>query len=179
MATELELIEKKTNLKSCTCSCDKCVTMCRTAVCIGTPLDIAKIILAGHIDKLVMTLWGAGSKYGIHDKIDMIQLVFDSEKKQCCMLNENNLCNLHDAGIKPSEGKMADCSRSVVTENEIPPALVVAWSWRVEENYPLIMLINLIVFLNEMGHNIDRELKMLSEAVIDIENKIKQHAINR
>lgn len=178
MSTELQYIEKVTKVKATTCSCDKCVNMCKTAVCTGTPLDIARLILAGHTDKLDSTLWRAGRKYGYNGSIDMIQLHFDEEKKQCCMLDENNLCTLHASGLKPIEGKMADCKIPYYTADQIPPLLIVARSWVVPENKPLIDLIELIFFADSFGFDLAKEMELLQAFVsgidtVDISGEVK------
>jgi len=80
--------------------------MCKTP-CIGTPLEMGKISVAGFRDRLSETFWAYGKLVGTHDKfIKIIAPTYD-EKRECCTFFKNGKCELHDLGLKPTEGRYA------------------------------------------------------------------------
>ncbi len=165
--TEMQFLEKHTKLEVNECSCSKCVSMCKTAVCIGTPLDIARLIVAGHADKLCFTLWSAGKPWGDHRQIDMVQLEFDKQKGCCTMLDGENKCRLHASGLKPSEGKLANCSMTKYLAQQIPSALLIAHSWTDANNFLLIGAIHVIMDLVDSGGKIGPEEQNFLSLIIN------------
>ncbi len=130
---EFKDIQQATGMQGVNCSCKRCVSMCKTACCIGTPSDIIKLIEAGHAEKLTPTLFCAGKKWGVPE-IEMLQPQFDNDRGQCVFLNDLNLCSLHESGLKPTEGKLADCRINEVIPNKGPLPAVVALTWRKDLN---------------------------------------------
>lgn len=97
------------------CTCDKCKNMCKVP-CIGTPKDIEAIIDAGYADRLKETMWMVGYLAVKEKPIAMIQ---PTEKDGWCAFRQpDGLCELHDRGLKPTEGVLASCK--VVEEDDIP-----------------------------------------------------------
>lgn len=100
------------------CACDKCKNMCKVP-CIGRPKDIEAIIDAGYADRL------------------------PTEKDGWCAFRRpDGLCELHDRGLKPTEGVLASCK--VVEEDNIPTyetsvLRAVAHEWVKVENFATIM----------------------------------------
>lgn len=91
------------------CSCEKCKSMCKTP-CVGTPDDMMKLINAGYSERLSRTGWAAGIMLGTHHKIiDIIAPLKDLEKGRCTFQTDEGLCELHDMGLKPTEGRFASC----------------------------------------------------------------------
>lgn len=83
------------------CTCDKCKNMCKVP-CIGTPKDIEAIIDAGYADRLKETMWMVGYLAVKEKPIAMIQ---PTEKDGWCAFRQpGGLCELHDLGLKPTEG---------------------------------------------------------------------------
>ena len=102
--TQLQRIIRKTGRKPCECKCSLCRMQCHTP-CLGTPQDIERLIDAGYADRLAPTLWGAGIIMGVIDiPIPMIQAVAGDEY---CIFYHNGLCELHDKGLKPTEGRLS------------------------------------------------------------------------
>jgi hypothetical protein len=126
--TELEKIETLSGLNNHSCSCGQCVNMCKTAPCIGTPQDILNIINAGYRDKVALTQWRAGVKYGLPE-LHMVAPIYDDQRGACVFLNKWGLCDLHDRGLKPTEGKLANCKVDRVAPGKYPPAWIVAALW--------------------------------------------------
>lgn len=94
--------------RPCQCSCDKCKSLCRTP-CIGTPDDINALLGAGYGDRLATTLWGVGMVLGLTSRpIRMIQPAL-AENGWCTFRRPDGLCELHEKGLKPLEGKLASC----------------------------------------------------------------------
>ena len=139
---ELKQIEELTGMNTVSCSCDKCVKMCKTATCIGTPSDILKLLAHGYRNSLFKTVWAAGLRYGI-PPIEMVQLEFDPVKRQCVMLDEHGRCKLHDLGLKPTEGRLADCRVTEMPKGKFPPNWVVALMWESPSQINTVRLIDM------------------------------------
>lgn len=76
------------------------------------------------------TTWSAGLSYGV----PMIEMVQIEDIKGGCPMLKNGLCSIHH--IKPIDGKLAHCT---TTKAElIPPVFLVALSWNMAENKPII-----------------------------------------
>jgi len=119
-------------MKESECSCDACKKMCLHQPCLGTPLDILKIVEAGHGDKLAGSVWLTGIVTETHDKpVQMIQPL--KTEKGCAFLDEDCLCTLHDKGLKPTEGKIAHHSDKIVSDFKETINYKVAMSW-IDEN---------------------------------------------
>lgn len=130
------------------CTCDKCKNMCKVP-CIGTPKDIEAIIDAGYADRLKETMWMVGYLAVKEKPIAMIQ---PTEKDGWCAFRQpGGLCELHDLGLKPTEGVLASCK--VVEEDNIPTyetsvLRAVAHEWVKVENFATIMRV-VFKFLHE------------------------------
>lgn len=106
MHASLEKIIRKTGRKPISCKCSLCQRQCTQAPCLGTPADIEKIIDAGYASRIYSTSWAAGMLMGICDQvIYMYQAEFVNN--QACTFFKNGLCELHDKGLKPTEGKLS------------------------------------------------------------------------
>jgi hypothetical protein len=89
------------------CACDTCKNMCKIQPCIGTPKDIAKLVLAGYGDKMAKTTWMVGVLTGTTAvPTDMYQIMANDDNS-CPFLDENDLCKLHDVDLKPTEGRLS------------------------------------------------------------------------
>lgn len=130
------------------CTCDKCKNMCKVP-CIGTPKDIEAIIDAGYADRLKETMWMVGYLAVKEKPIAMIQ---PTEKDGWCAFRRpDGLCELHDRGLKPTEGVLASCK--VVEEDNVPTyetsvLRAVAHEWVKVENFATIMRV-VFKFLHE------------------------------
>lgn len=99
------------------CSCDKCKNMCKTP-CIGTVEDIHKIAAAGFANKLAPSKWAVGLMMGTHNKMIDIIVPLHNEKTGYCSFYSNGLCELHNLGLKPTEGKYATCKEIIIKTKE-------------------------------------------------------------
>jgi hypothetical protein len=84
------------------CSCLKCKAMCKTSPCFGTPIDIQQLITAGYKDRLIATAWVDVEWDGLWPVIAPTQT-----GNGCIFLTNENLCELHNLNLKPTEGRLA------------------------------------------------------------------------
>lgn len=102
---------RKTGRKPTECKCQLCKQQCHTP-CLGTPEDILRLIEAGYADRLAMTEWWAGVVMGVTDHpITMIQAVLGADG--WCTFYHDGLCELHDKGLKPTEGRLSHHSLAI------------------------------------------------------------------
>jgi hypothetical protein len=105
--TTFEKIQRKTGRKQVECKCNICKSQCTICPCLGTPEDILNLIKAGYLDRLSPTEWRSGIYMGLTDKpVNIIAPTYD-ERKGACTFFTNGLCELHDRGLKPTEGKLS------------------------------------------------------------------------
>lgn len=130
--TQLQRIIRKTGRRPCECKCSLCKMQCHTP-CLGTPQDIEKLIDAGYSDRLLPTLWGAGMIMGvINFPVPMIQIASSDDY---CSFFHNGLCELHDRGLKLTEGRLSHHSTRI---DNFKASKSIAWNvakeWLSEEN---------------------------------------------
>lgn len=103
-------------MKETICSCHKCVKMCEDRPCWPTPEEADQLIENGFADKLMLDWWSACGP----DDEDIFLLgpaIVGREGQyapsfpwgRCNLLTENGMCSLHDKGLKPLEGRLANC----------------------------------------------------------------------
>lgn len=142
MFSELDDIKNVTQTEVNACECKECIQMCKNSPCLGTPADILNLMKAGHGKRLVYTKWAAGIKQGF-PVIPMIQPFYDGTRGCCTFLDQSQKkCTLHDAGLKPTEGKLANHIHGelgVKMGINLPIAHAVALTWTEPKNEPVIM----------------------------------------
>ncbi len=107
-------IVRKTGRKPSACKCEMCKNQCRTP-CLGTPEDILRLIDAGYKDRLKPTMWLTGMALGkLPYPIPMVQAEV-MENGWCTFRRDDGLCELHDLGLKPTEGRLSH--HSLTKEN--------------------------------------------------------------
>jgi hypothetical protein len=143
--TEQEYIIDKSDSTINECACNTCQNMCKKAACLGTPSDMMAIVKAGYVDRLDTYTWAAAVKYNIPMVEDVVMPIFDQAKGSCTFFTVEGKCELHDLGLKPLEGKLADCKRNEVAAGKIPPAIMVAFSWKNPTNQILANEVRLSV----------------------------------
>lgn len=136
MEAALQRIIRKTGRKPVECRCARCREQCRTP-CLGTPEDILRLLKAGYKDRLAPTLWGVGLVLGrIPYVVPMIQA---RRINGYCIFFRNGLCELHDAGLKPTEGRL---SHHTITRENLKFGSSLSWNvareWLDERNNPVI-----------------------------------------
>lgn len=136
MSEELKIIEKMSGMQSNACACDRCVNMCKTAPCIGTPQDMMNIIEAGFVDRVELVHMMAGVNYGL-PPVDLIAPKFNNDR--CTFLDANDRCELHALGLKPTEGKLANHGVHQVGDGKYPPAWIVMARWNSKKCFTTVM----------------------------------------
>ena len=99
---------KLEDIPDTTCSCETCADACLMRPCWATPEEVEALLEAGYGDRLWVDYWAdaeniyllspAGSGYeGGHAP--------SWPEGSCTFLTDDGLCELHDKGLKPSEGR--------------------------------------------------------------------------
>lgn len=100
------------------CSCDTCKSMC-SRPCWPTPEEAERLIDAGFASKLMLDYWVGDAEDG--GDIDLLcpanpgsegRRADTFDIRRGCIFHVEGLCQLHDSGLKPIEGKMARCKDS-------------------------------------------------------------------
>lgn len=134
--SERSHIIRKTGRFPKECKCKLCKQQCHTP-CLGTPSDILKLMNAGYSDKLSFTDWKAGIVMGCTDHVvTMVQATVNGD---WCIFYHDGLCELHDKGLKPTEGVLSH--HSIKIDNWKPKKSIswnVAKTWEDEENKSII-----------------------------------------
>lgn len=141
--TEHEKIMQQTGLEPSQCSCKTCAGYCATCPCIGTPSDILNLINNGYKDRLVASLWCAGIRIGL-EPIEMVQL--EQKADNSCVMYEDGKCKLHASGLKPIEGKLANCNLALnvklqFLQHKLQPSTATALTWLDPKNAQTINII--------------------------------------
>lgn len=125
MLTNEEIVTQS-GVQPSQCDCNECVSMCHKAPCLGTPQDIAKLYWMGygkHLATIIVASPEVVKYFG--NPVEVIGIEFDNEKGHCCMLKDGK-CMLHDKGIKPLEGKLANHSLEDKGVKVSPTLLILA-----------------------------------------------------
>lgn len=121
-------------LQETACGCAECVEMCERRACWPTPDEARALIQAGYGDRLMLDWWAGGG----HDGGDILLLSPGEVGREgnragswpggrCTFLTADKKCELHDAGLKPLEGRAASCDDDV--NAGIPLHETVAMTW--------------------------------------------------
>ena len=139
--TTFQRIARESESRPTECHCSLCQQMCHTP-CLGTPEDIERLVDAGYADRLVPTEWGVGLIVGLISR-PVYMLQADTVNGWCTFYH-NGLCELHDKGLKPTEGRLAHHTDPIIHGNQ-PTSLNVAWliakEWMKDENFNTVLRI--------------------------------------
>lgn len=118
------------------CCCERCKAQCHTP-CLGTPHDILALIDAGYAWSLCFTEWAAGVTHRMTDKI--IPMVQIKERFGWCVLYHDGLCELHEKGLKPTEGRLSSHEfREIELQPEYNVTYQVAATWLDDSNLNVV-----------------------------------------
>lgn len=131
----LQRIIMKTGRKPIECKCHLCKRQCHTP-CLGTPQDILRLMDAGYIDRLKPTMWAAGMMMGLTKApVPLIQaecvdgafggIIDLGVNSHCTFQREDGLCELHDKGLKPTEGRLSHHSTKI---DNLKPTKSISWA---------------------------------------------------
>lgn len=110
------------------CDCDKCSRMC-TAPCCGTIEDMQNLIDAGYGNRLMLDDWP--------DDNDIIKPAmkgheggkapWDVRTEEGCTFWKDGKCELHQSGLKPTQGKLAHHDNDYFQLKEIENFISDSW----------------------------------------------------
>jgi hypothetical protein len=129
MGKEKMTEELKLNVKYSECDCKKCSSMCH-APCCGTPDDIEKLMNAGYGNRLMYDNLEGGEtmlKPALKG-YEGIRSPWETSNEEGCTFWKEGKCELHDLGLKPSQGKLAH--HSLTTEQHAEIGEYVNNSWK-------------------------------------------------
>lgn len=126
------------------CSCNQCKLMCYVSPCFPTPQDVDNLIRAGFEQNLKPTAYINLDTLQRYDLIapDSEQIITIDKNgnnivlNKCVFLDDNNLCKLHDLGLKPIEGKLAIHNRE--QSETVKLRVSVCKTWTNNENSKLV-----------------------------------------
>ena len=113
------------------CSCAHCQQMCMCA-CTPTPEDARRLIEGGHGARLMRCVWS-------HDPLVyfLTPALKGSEGTDspatpvsmggCTFWNRRRLCDLHDAGLKPTEGRLTHHHPKHQWGKKLVRLIIAAW----------------------------------------------------
>ncbi len=97
---------KLTKQKVKFCKCQICRNMCTVSPCLPSPEDVVNLMANGFKDKLILSEY-RDKKYGFYEGIEMVAPRIKKDGS-CVFFNSDRLCDLHELGLKPILGKLAD-----------------------------------------------------------------------
>jgi len=93
------------------CKCSNCKAMCKVSPCFPTPEDFLKYEKMGMAQFFRATAWADIRDFKIYPLIAPIGIETGQNMGfplMRCIFNIQDLCALHDANLKPTEGKLAN-----------------------------------------------------------------------
>lgn len=155
--TTLQRIIRLSTCEPSECHCERCRQMCHVP-CLGTPEDIERLVDAGYADRLRPTEWLVGCLIGLFSR--PIYMIQPDTVNGWCTFYHNGLCELHDQGLKPTEGKLTRHD-DVATHGKVPlennVTFLVAKEWTEDRNFYTIMRI-----CNKIANQAKHEHKHIS-----------------
>ena len=120
--SQFQYVMRKTGRKPVQCKCKLCQEQCHQA-CLGTPQDILRLIEAGYASRVALTEWAAGMLMGCTNHI--VLMIQPRIENGWCTFFHDGLCELHDKGLKPNEGKLSHHSTRI---DNWTPRKSIAWN---------------------------------------------------
>lgn len=88
------------------CSCIKCKTMCLSSPCFPTPEEVVRLEKMGFGSDLSFTMFMNPSTFEIYSLVAP-KVAPKGLLNQCTFHTPDGLCELHELGLKPTEGRLA------------------------------------------------------------------------
>lgn len=117
------------------CSCIKCKSMCLASPCFPTPEEVVRLEKMGFGDQLSFAM------FLNPDTLKVEQVVAPKSKdggffNQCVFHTTDGMCELHELGLKPTEGRLAHHDQP--HENTVELRLALCDTWRSDLGNSLI-----------------------------------------
>ena len=116
------------NVLQTECDCERCSNMCK-APCCGTIDDIQKLIDAGYGSRLMLDDWP-----GDTDVIKPAMKGYEGNKapwecrtEEGCTFWKDGKCELHQSGLKPTQGRLAHHDNTIHQVFEIEDLIRDSW----------------------------------------------------
>lgn len=129
--TEFEEIKALSGNTESACSCSTCQNMCKTSPCIGTPDDILRLINNGYVGKISASIYMVGVFY--FNARNPVHFATPTRLDDgSCIFFNNGLCDLHESGLKPTEGKLVN--HETTGDYKTSSNYLVSETWNKPEN---------------------------------------------
>lgn len=99
------------SLTEITCACERCKGMCAGSTCLPTPDEARRLIRAGYATRLATYHFAGLSFVGPAPAGREGALNLTHTRYGACTFFREGLCELHDKGLKPLEGRIAHHDR--------------------------------------------------------------------
>jgi len=111
------------------CRCKECVGMCKRYPCWPLPKEAKELILRGFGEKLMLDNFE-----GKWEILCPAMKGYEGKRipnsagiiPNCCTFLTNDLCDLHDLGLKPLEGREISC-KSSLEERGVHTKIAMEW----------------------------------------------------
>lgn len=118
------------------CGCQRCVDMCRSRPCWGTPADIRPLIEDGHAHLLMCDYWAASeeSDYEEFSIISPAVVGYGGERAPfwpgglCGCLTEDGRCLLRELGYYLTKARKTDHSDDLVRFADLHWSVAATWN---------------------------------------------------
>jgi len=95
-------------MKESVCSCEKCKQMCAHSVCIPTPEEARELMRRGYVNRMSQYTFMDGESYLAPSPAGLEGAHLSHTNMGACTFFKDGLCELHDKGLKPLEGRLAN-----------------------------------------------------------------------
>lgn len=153
--------------KAHNCSCISCKTMCLSSPCFPTPEEVVRLQKMGFGSDLMFTMFPNLQTLEIYTLVapkSTDDVMFD----RCTFHNVDGLCELHELGLKPTEGRLAHHdqphSSTVTLRNSV------CETWKSELGYKLLKEYG--------GENYRSEIDAMQDKFMELTAK-EQYAIKK
>jgi hypothetical protein len=116
------------------CTCPTCVAMCRCHPCAPTVNEARLLIKNGYAKRLMLKIWASRDDphfaiVGLCPAIVGFECGVDPMKSYLapCTFLKNDRCELHNLGLKPSEGKFATHDTTPAEEEINDKEIIKTW----------------------------------------------------
>lgn len=127
-------------MENSNCSCNDCKSMCLNSPCFPTPEDVIRLENNVFGDDLMFTIYVNPLKLELYPLVAPKSTSIGKLINKCTFLNNEGLCELHNLGLKPTEGKLAIHGKS--EEHSIQIRTEICETWDSELGRELLLKYN-------------------------------------
>lgn len=116
------------------CNCLKCKTMCLSSPCFPTPEEVIRLQKLGFGSDLMFTMFMNPETFEIYSLVAPKSTEFmDGIINQCTFHTKDGLCELHELGLKPTEGRLANHNQPHSATVTLRVAICETWKGEIAE----------------------------------------------